>query len=65
MGSAATITISVDISEVEALALAQLLKRMGWQEWRGNAVDDDEAYLMRSACGRLQEGLAQVGFSPR
>lgn len=46
-------------------ALAQLVKRIGWQEVRSNAVSDDEAESMMSGICALQEGLAKSGFSPR
>lgn len=65
MSTAAIVALSVSLTEVEALALAQLMKRIGWSEWRRNAIDDEEAYVMRDACERVQEGLAQVGFAPR
>lgn len=54
-----------ELSEGEALALAQFVKRVGWQEIRVNAVDDDEAYLIRDAIAKLQTALADSGFSPR
>ena len=54
-----------ELSEAEALALAQFVKRVGWQEMRANAVDDDETYLIRDGINKLQEALADAGFSPR
>ena len=44
------VKISVELSEVEAEALAQFLKRVGWVDWRQNAVNDAEAAEMRAAC---------------
>ena len=58
-------TFTVTLTPPEALALAQFLKRVGWTEWRGNAIDDDEDYRMRGACERVQKALAEVGFAPR
>ncbi len=52
-------------SDTQAWLLAMWLKRVGWQEIRGNAQDDDEAYLMREAIERAQKELADAGFAPR
>ena len=54
-----------DLTEQQAMALAQFVKRVGWQEIRQNAVDDDEAYLIRDGIGSLQNALAEKGFAPR
>jgi hypothetical protein len=48
-----------------ALALAQMVKRQGWSDWRTLSVDNDEAYLMRDGCEALRRALAEQGFSPR
>jgi hypothetical protein len=45
--------------------LAQFVKRVGWSEFRSNAVDDDEAYLMRDAFDALRIELGIHGYSPR
>ena len=36
-----TVSVLTELSDAQALALAQLVKRVGWQEVRINAVDDD------------------------
>lgn len=59
-----TITI-VELPAHEALALAQLVKRIGWTELRQNAVDDDEAHDMVEAMNHLRKALAESGFNPR
>ena len=59
------VTITVELTDTEAWELAQFLKRVGWSEWRNNATSDDEAYLMRDGCEKVQRALAQVGFAPR
>ncbi|WP_275261710.1 DUF7706 family protein [Citrobacter freundii] len=59
------ITITTELSERQALALAQLVKRIGWNEVRINAVDDNDAYLMREAISALQNSLAASGYAPR
>lgn len=60
-----TVTIELELTEQEALALAQFVKRVGWQEIRINAVDDDEAYCMRDAIAHVRSALSRQGYSPR
>lgn len=59
------VQLALELPEHQALALAQFMKRVGWSEWRANAVDDDEARVMRAACEALREVLAAAGFAPR
>ena len=56
---------TVILEPAQALALAQFVKRVGWQEVRQNAVDDDEAYAMRDALGELAKALREAGYAPR
>lgn len=60
-----SVTVTLELTPQEALALAQFVKRVGWSEFRQNAVDDDEAYMIRDAVDRVAAGLAQVGYAPR
>lgn len=59
------VNVSMTLPDRQALALAQLVKRIGWTEMRQNAVDDGEAYEMRDALGVLANALAEAGYSPR
>lgn len=59
------VLLTVELDEMQSEALAQFVKRVGWSEWRQNAVNDDEAYCMKSAFGQLQKALAEAGFAPR
>ncbi len=59
------IRLEVELTEDQAEALAQLLKRIGWAEWRGLSVSDAEAELMRSASEALRSALARQGYAPR
>jgi predicted transcriptional regulator len=59
------VTLTVELSDELANALAQFVKRVGFAEMRCNAVDDVEAYLIRDAIDRVRMGLANAGFSPR
>jgi dissimilatory sulfite reductase (desulfoviridin) alpha/beta subunit len=60
-----TIRVSVDLSDAQAWALAQFVKRVGWQEFRSNAQDDDEAHAIRDAVDVLQKAFKEAGYSPR
>ena len=60
-----SVTVTLELTPQEALALSQFVKRVGWSEFRQNAVDDDEAYVIRDAVDRVAAGLAQVGYAPR
>jgi hypothetical protein len=53
------------LDENEAFALAQLCKRIGYQECRINAINQDEAALMISALAKIQHALADIGIAPR
>jgi len=57
--------VAFELDDGLALALAQLVKRIGWTELRQNAVDDDEAYKMRQAVSEVARALAEAGFEPR
>ena len=49
----------------ETLALAQLVKRLGFSDCRANAETEAEAYLMMDALAKLQSVLDEAGVSPR
>ena len=57
--------ISVSLNPIQALALAQWLKRYTWSDIQPNAADDDEAYLMREGLDTIRTELAAVGYNPR
>ena len=63
--SAKTVSVSVDLTPDEALALAQFVKRSLFATYREFAVNEDEAHLMVAAVENLRKGLAAEGFSPR
>jgi len=65
MSNPNTLTLELNINEQTATALAQFIKRVGWQEYRQNAVDDAEAYLIGDGVAALQRALNQAGFAPR
>jgi hypothetical protein len=47
------VNLAVTLTDGEAYDLAQFLKRVGFSEFRSNAVDEDEAYRMRDAAGKV------------
>lgn len=57
--------VKVELTESQAMALAQFAKRVGISEFTRNAVSEEEAYEMFAAMSRVREELAEVGFSPR
>lgn len=54
-----------NLNEEESWALAQLFKRLTWDDLRSKAVDDAEADCMRSAIETLQKEMAINGINPR
>lgn len=60
-----TLTLELNINEQTAMALAQFVKRVGWLEFRQNAKDEQEAYLIGDGVAALQRGLNQAGYAPR
>lgn len=62
---AGKVTITINLSDDEAQALAQYLKRYIWTDVRKSAVNDDEAYLMRDAFNVIQRELSEAGYAPR
>ena len=59
------VTVQLQLSDEQAWALAQLLKRLGFGDCRGLAQDDNEAWLMMVAAERLRQALAEAGVAPR
>lgn len=54
-----------DISEPQKWALAQLVKRIHWEDMRKLATSDEETESMASAVVKLQQALDDAGYSPR
>ncbi len=59
------IIIKAEMTEEQAEALSQFLKRIGWNEYRELATNDEDAYNMRDAGEILRTSLANAGFAPR
>ena len=58
-------TISIELTDDQALALAHYWKRYIWTDVRQSAANDEEAYLMREAFDAIQYALTDAGFSPK
>ena len=59
------ITFTVELSEEEAEAYAQFLKRVGVSDYQTNAANEEEAYKMLDAGEKIRNALAETGFNPR
>ncbi|HNP42067.1 MAG TPA: hypothetical protein PKI24_20885 [Nitrospira sp.] len=59
------IELDVGLSMEQALALAQFLKRVGIDDYRRLAVDQEEAWLMIDAGERVRGALREIGIAPR
>jgi hypothetical protein len=60
-----TFHLTLHVDEDDLWALAQFIKRAGWQEYRQNATDDSEAHRIRAGVDALQRALAEEGYDPR
>jgi predicted ATPase len=60
-----SVILQLELTDEQALALAQLCKRLSWAEYRQNAASESEAYTMRTAVTLLRDELAYKGFAPR
>ena len=60
-----TVEIKVELTDNQAEALAQFVKRVGWSEFRACAVDDAEAHEIRSAVDQVMRALRDAGYAPR
>lgn len=55
--------IEIVLTEPEACALAQLVKRMGWSDLRELAGNNAEAIHMQHAMVEVRHGLNEAGFA--
>lgn len=60
-----TVTLEIDLPEIEAYALAELCKRIGFNDARSLAADKEEAYRMISATNHVRHALATKGVTVR
>jgi hypothetical protein len=58
-------TITVTLTNTQAWAFAEFLKRVGLADYAALAVDQEEAYRMLSAGEAIRQELAHAGYAPR
>lgn len=59
------INLTLELTENEALCIAQFLKRNGFKDYLDNASSDDEAYRMMWAMDKIRIALAEQSIKPR
>lgn len=59
------VTFTVELTDAEALAYAQFLKRSGFSDYKAASESEEQAYQMRDAASKVREALAAAGFAPR
>jgi hypothetical protein len=65
MNTNLNLNLHLELSEDEALAFTQFLKRACLSNYRELAANQDEAYEMQYAGEKLRKAFAQSGFAPR
>jgi len=60
-----TVRLNFELSDAEAWAFAEFLKRAGFLEFRAKATDDAEAYDMQTAGIQVANALRDAGYAPR
>jgi hypothetical protein len=58
-------SIVIELSDAQAWAFAQYLKRALLDDYRARAVNQDEAFEMSAAAETIRQALAQAGYAPR
>lgn len=58
-------TISIELTEEQAIAYSQYLKRISFSDYRGLSQTEEEAYLAQEAGEAVRSSLAQNGYNPR
>lgn len=59
------VRLVAELTDQEAEDFAQFLKRVGFSDYRNNAIDQDEAYRMLAAGEKIRSALAEAGYAPR
>lgn len=63
--SGALLCVKIDLTDEEAWAFAQFLKRVAVDDYRRLAVDGEEAGAMRDVGEAIRVALAEQGYAPR
>lgn len=59
------IRLVIELTEREAIDLAQHLKRAGYGTYADTAVDEADTYRQMNAAGKVWQALTRAGFAPR
>lgn len=57
--------IEFEIDETQADALAQFIKRIGFEDIRKLCADETETYSAQSALEKIKKELSRNGYCPR
>ena len=58
-------TLTLELTEDQSWALAELYKRISYTDFRNLSKNDDEANAMRDGVYELAKALKEQGFNPR
>jgi hypothetical protein len=58
-------TITIELTEERAEALAQFCKRVGYGTFRSHTTTDEKAYAMQAAVNEIAKSLIAAGYNPR
>jgi hypothetical protein len=58
-------SLEIELTDEQAYALAQYLKRVQYDDFRRRAIDEDDAYLMQNAASEVRKALNDAGYDPR
>jgi hypothetical protein len=53
------------LTDEQAQALAQYLKRVQFDDFRRRAIDENDAYVMQNAAAEVRKALTDAGYDPR
>ncbi|MFY9316658.1 MAG: hypothetical protein WAO95_14015 [Burkholderiales bacterium] len=59
------VRVAIELTDEQAWAFAQFLKRSTFDDYRGRAVDKGETYAMIAAGEAIRKALADAGYAPR
>jgi hypothetical protein len=57
-------SLEIELTDEQAYALAQYLKRVQFDDFRRRAIDEDDAYVMQDAASEVCKALADAGYDP-
>jgi hypothetical protein len=58
-------SLEIELTDEQAYALAQYLKRVQYDDFRRRAINEDDAYLMQNAASEVRKALNDAGYDPR